>query len=357
MRLNILTPGFKSSNGTAFLFPLIVWRKELLEAGIEVFIYKKLINKLYECDFLCIDSKFFADGWQLKRRETENIFLNFQKKVANILYFDTTDSTGMDNTYAIPFVKSWIKNQLLLDKEEYLRPIAANGRIFAEFPYKKGYVKDNTNIYSVPIKNRNDLKKLKLGWNSGMSNYSLLGPLKRKIIEKTGFYNFLSFSNKMTSPYSYRKEKISSRFGIKYRHNGVSWNRKRISEILNFKKKSEKVNKIQYFNELKNSKIIISPFGLGEITLKDFEVFITGGLLFKPSLEHMETWPPFFVKDKTYIPYKWDLSDFSSRLESLNNDSEKRIKIAYNAQKNYTKFTSSNGASIHFINHLKGILN
>ena len=54
---------------------------------------------------------------------------------------------------------------------------------------------------------------------------------------------------------------------------------------------------------------------------------------------------------------KWDLSDFSSRLESLNNDSEKRIKIAYNAQKNYTKFTSSNGASIHFINHLKGILN
>ena len=49
-----------------------------------------------------------------------------------------------------------------------------------------------------------------------MSNYSLLGPLKRKIIEKTGFYNFLSFSNKMTSPYSYRKEKISSRFGIKY---------------------------------------------------------------------------------------------------------------------------------------------
>ena len=58
--------------------------------------------------------------------------------------------------------------------------------------------------------------------------------------------------------------------------------------------------------------------------LKDFEVFITGGLLFKPSLEHMETWPPFFVKDKeTYIPYKWDLSDFSSRLESLNNDSER----------------------------------
>ena len=110
---------FKSSNGTAFLFPLIVWRKRIIRSGNRSFIYKKLINKLYECDFLCIDSKFFADGWQLKRRETENIFLNFRKKLPNILYFDTTDSTGMDNTYAIPFVKSWI-NQLLLDRKEYL---------------------------------------------------------------------------------------------------------------------------------------------------------------------------------------------------------------------------------------------
>ena len=30
------------------------------------------------------------------------------------------------------------------------------------------------------------------------------------------------------------------------------------------------------------SKIVISPFGWGEITLKDFETFLTQGLLIKP---------------------------------------------------------------------------
>ena len=43
----------------------------------------------------------------------------------------------------------------------------------------------------------------------------------------------------------------------------------------------------------------MSPFGLGEITLKDFEVF-SGSLLMKPNMDHMLTWPNFYTKD-TYI--------------------------------------------------------
>ena len=41
------------------------------------------------------------------------------------------------------------------------------------------------------------------------------------------------------------------------------------------------------------TKVVISAFGLGEIILKDFETFLTGGMLMKPDMSHMETWPNF----------------------------------------------------------------
>ena len=120
---------------------------------------------------------------------------------------------------------------------------------------------------------------------------------------------------------------------------------------------TNKINRFQYFNELKNSKVVVSPFGLGEITLKDFEVFLTGGLLIKPNMNHMETWPPLFEDKKTFITYKWDLSDFEFKLQSILENSEIRTSIAEEGQRNYAKYTSSKDASKLFIDHLKSILN
>ena len=39
-------------------------------------------------------------------------------------------------------------------------------------------------------------------------------------------------------------------------------------------------------------------FWLWEITLKDFESFMNGCILAKPSLNHMNTWPEFYMKIK-----------------------------------------------------------
>jgi hypothetical protein len=55
---------------------------------------------------------------------------------------------------------------------------------------------------------------------------------------------------------------------------------------------------------------VVSPFGFGEITLKDFEVFLTGGLLLKPDMSHMQTWPDVFRAGETMAAHAWDLSDF-----------------------------------------------
>ena len=103
--------------------------------------------------------------------------------------------------------------------------------------------------------------------------------------------------------------------GYSYERNTVSFQRKEIASILREKISVKKLKRKKYFTEMENSKICISPFGLGEITLRDFEIIISGSAIFKANCDHMETWPNLFVKDRTYLYYKWDLSDFKEKLE------------------------------------------
>ena len=73
--------------------------------------------------------------------------------------------------------------------------------------------------------------------------------------------------------------------------------------------KNNKVNYKKYRNLLKNANVILSPFGWGEICFRDREAFINGGVLLKPDMSHIETFPDFYKKNLTYIPCNWDLSD------------------------------------------------
>ena len=97
---------------------------------------------------------------------------------------------------------------------------------------------------------------------------------------------------------------------------------------------------------MRETKIMPSPFGWGEIGVRDYEAFINGSLLLKPNMDHMLTWPNIFIKNKTYIPFEWDYSDLESNiLKYLKNDQE-RIDIAREGQKNYFESINNRGQSI-----------
>ena len=83
-----------------------------------------------------------------------------------------------------------------------------------------------------------------------------------------------------------------------------------IPELLNLPKLTRK----KYFSELSNSKVMIAPFGFGEITLREFEGFISGCLILKPNMQHIDTWPNFYVSNSTIVEHEWDLSDFMAKL-------------------------------------------
>jgi hypothetical protein len=61
----------------------------------------------------------------------------------------------------------------------------------------------------------------------------------------------------------------------------------------------KKISRSVYQKYLLQSRISISPFGWGELCHRDFEIALAGAALAKPSIEHLQTFPPLFVKHKT----------------------------------------------------------
>ncbi|MEX1236324.1 MAG: glycosyltransferase [Roseovarius sp.] len=87
----------------------------------------------------------------------------------------------------------------------------------------------------------------------------------------------------------------------------------------------------RFLRELRASKVCFSPFGYGEVCWRDYEAIMCGAALLKQDMSHVDTAPDIFIPDETYVPVKWDLSDFEERLNWLLQDAAARGRIARNA--------------------------
>lgn len=102
-----------------------------------------------------------------------------------------------------------------------------------------------------------------------------------------------------------------------------------ISDLAVFK--GEGVPLPRFMAEMRHSKIGFSPFGYGEVCWRDYESVMAGAVLLKPDMSHIETSPDIFVAWETYVPLKWDLSDFDDTVRRLAADQPLREKIARQA--------------------------
>ena len=120
--------------------------------------------------------------------------------------------------------------------------------------------------------------------------------------------------------------------------------------------RSDKLSRRRYLAELADSRLVVSPFGLGEITLRDFEIFMAGALALKPSTAHMETWPDLFRDDETIVAHAWDLSDLEETIETLLTEPDRRLEIAKHAQDLYRRHTVGKQAAGLFVGQVLRIL-
>jgi hypothetical protein len=90
-----------------------------------------------------------------------------------------------------------------------------------------------------------------------------------------------------------------------------------------------------YNREVANSRIVLSPFGWGELCLRDYEAVLGGALLLKPDMGHLETWPDVFKPHETYAPFDWDASDLLEVAARYLDDEPGRRRIAQAAFESY----------------------
>ena len=356
-RVNILTPGFTSPNGCAFLFPLVVHRQALREANIHVAFHHDDPDpaKLGDCDALILDSKFYSARWTAESDAVLVRIAALAEAAPRLFYFDITDSSGWDHARALPLVTAYVKNQLLKDRSLYLQPLYGY-RLHADHYHRTVGVEDDDGARSEPVADPALLDKLHVGWNSGLADYSLLGPLRMSLYRRLPLPALLQAPSDYTAPDAPRPHPLSCRIGTGYARNSVAWQRRALRERLAARLSSNKLGRRAYLDELAQSQIVVSPFGLGEITLRDFEIFLAGALALKPDMSHMETWPDLFVGGETIATHCWDLTDLEETIDSLLSNEERRTAMAREAQERYRRHLVGEEAARLFVERFAAIL-
>jgi hypothetical protein len=353
--VNILSPGFTSPNGAAFLHPLLVHRHPLEDVGITINITSDKDRAEQDCDVLGIDSKMFRYEWEHNRDSILEFLKRAQNKVSSVMWFDTTDSTGTLQQAVLPFVDLYCKSQLLVDRSQYGRSFYG-GRIFTDFYHSHDHIEDEEPVFEEPLDVSKYGQKLSVSWNSCLSTYSLLGPWLIGAYRRLPLSLFLRYPRTWTSPESIRPNDLSARFGTTHGRRTVRYQREQIRKILGQRMDTEKLGRRAYMRETRNSKLVMSPFGWGEITLKDFEVFLTGGLLVKPSMEHLETWPDLYQAGETYVAHRWDLDDLEQQIQDRITDDQDRVRMAHTGQERYREYLIGQDAGERFATHLQRLI-
>ena len=141
--------------------------------------------------------------------------------------------------------------------------------------------------------------------------------------------------------------------GLNFPRETIGFQRKIMAERLG---KQQRVSRWAYYKEMRESKVVVSPFGWGEINNRDFEAFIAGCLLVKPTVDHLETFPNWFVEGETYLPYKWDMSDMGSVLQDAEENYSRHRDLAIHGQERYFESIISRDGREQFVEHFYDLI-
>lgn len=369
LKIDIILPSFnkpekyqKYQRYQIFPFPSLigswfpVWynRKQLENMGLDIrFLnffnlkYKKL-RKIVGLDNRIISN--LGRNYGKVRITTQKAIIPILKKIRNraehINYFDNGDGTGHTQFEVLPFVDRYLKKQILKDRSLYSKFLYKK-RLFSDY-YKNEYNLEPEGTTSLlhPIDHKYE-HKIGISWNFALRDYRSSNQINKI------FFGFSKLpSLKYYSPNKNRKLLFSANYSIKTGSNLIDFQRKELLKFLKMKYEMNRnvsigrVPKKIYLNTQKNSKAIFSPFGWGELCYRDFEVFISGAALIKPNVDHLETWPNLYKKNKTYIPLSWKIDDWETQIPNILNDDNLLLNVAINGQNSYRNLWTQQGRRI-----------
>jgi hypothetical protein len=236
---------------------------------------------------------------------------------ARLAYFDGNDDVCIQWPAVLDHVDLYVKRHVFRDRSQYLRTFVG-GKNLTDYVHSRGVVCEGI---SQPVRKEN-LDKIWQGMTFGMDE---------NILE------MFAGGKGLVAPD--RERGIDVFFRGNVPDNWMGLLRSSIAPALDGLPDGTRiictaagVPRAQYLEEIAAAKICISPFGYGEICYRDFESIISGCLLLKPDMGHVEAAPDIYRPFETYVPVAWDYSDLAEKVRwSLEHPGE-RLRIARAAQ-------------------------
>ena len=116
----------------------------------------------------------------------------------------------------------------------------------------------------------------------------------------------------------------------------------------------------EYYQKISDAKILLAPFGYGEMAPRDLDSAQFGAVLIKPDMSYIDTKPNIFEDNKTYIACKHDYSDLEEKIDFvMSNYDEVQEKVVLNMRKKIESQIHPNNIALHLYDvfkELKGVM-
>lgn len=268
---------------------------------------------------------------------------SLRAKYDRIAFFHDDAGGGIPRLEILPYVDLFYSKALFKDRRIYLRPLYGK-ELYSDYYHAKFGVVDPEHRDRPAAKDVAELAKLRLSWNIGIGDYPR-GKLRQRagvaVSMVLGFRAAKLFYGSGRLP----RDPVAANRGAIDVHArillagrpSIAYQRRLILDRIQGRAGflQGETSQRAYNREVANSKIVLSPFGWGELCLRDFEAVLGGALLLKPDMSHLETWPDVFVPGETYAPFSWDAEDLVATAERYLADEAGRKRIARNAYEAY----------------------
>ena len=267
-------------------------------------------------------------------------------KYDRIAFFNGHPGAGLHHSGVLPYVDLYFNKGLWRDRSLYLQRHYGD-ELYTEYYHREFGVEDAPEETSPSVSDPAQLEKLRLGWNVGIGDFP-----RPKFGQRVGVYLARKaglrwsrlFARHRAAPRTTNTGAIDvhARLGFQKRPTRAAQRRIMLEKIQSHPSflVGPKIAQWEYNREVRNSKLVFSPFALGELCFRDFEAVHSGALLVKPDMSHMETWPDIFRPGETYAPVKWDGSNLVSVCEYYLENQQERVTMVDRAKQVYLQQTA-----------------
>jgi len=109
----------------------------------------------------------------------------------------------------------------------------------------------------------------------------------------------------------------------------------------------------EYYEKISSAKILLAPFGYGEMAPRDLDAAQFGAVLIKPDMSFIDTVPNVFEDKQTYIACKHDFSDLEEKINTILGSWNDYSYIIENARKRFEEQMKPENIALHLYNIFK----